>query len=302
MATQKDSKQGKEGLLKAIYAAGYLLENEVGRELEQAGYQVQFNLNCDGGDGAVARDIDIVATDAVSAGWPAHSPTWYYTHIVAACRASVHPMMFFVRKTSPHSDALSPAAIPTLGAAFDWPTKQLLEEHPEAIQSRIYSFFMKNDHRLTTPHIANQFCVLKQRPGDNTWEASQGEAYNEVLLPLVNSIGYLKRVGLEYKITPETLDSAVFHPVIILRDKLFSCYLTSGQPEIREADHVVFSREYISRNFCGKILIDVITRQYAQEYINLIKVETQRLRRFLEENFDDLDKHVAALRSKSANI
>lgn len=302
MATQKDVKQGKEGLLKAIYAAGYLLENEVGRELEHAGYQVQFNLNCDGVDSGVARDIDIVATDAMSAGWPAHSPTWYYTQVVAACRASVQPMAFFVRKTSPNTDSLSPSAIPTLGAAFDWPSKQLLEEHPEAIQSRIYNFFMKNDHRLTTPHISNQFCVLKPRGTDNTWEASQGDAYNEVLLPLVNSISYLKRVGLEHKITPETLDSAVFHPVIILRDKLYSCYLSSGQPEIRETDHVVFKREYISKNFCGNILIDVITRQYVSEYIGLIKVETHRLRKFLEENFDDLEKHVAALKSKSANI
>ncbi|MFA5368275.1 MAG: hypothetical protein WC333_10400, partial [Dehalococcoidia bacterium] len=166
----------------------------------------------------------------------------------------------------------------------------------------IHNFFMKNDHRLTTPHMSNQFCVLKQRPGDNTWEASQGDAYNEVLLPLINAISYLKRVGLEHKITPETLDSAVFHPVIILRDKMYSCYLTSGQPEIRETDHVVFAREYISRGFCGRILIDVITRQYVPEYIGLIKGETQRLRRFLEENFDDLDKHMAALRSKSANI
>ena len=302
MPAHKDTKQNKEGLLKALYAAGYLLENEVGRELERVGYQVQFNLNCDSDESGVTRDIDIVATDAVSAGWPAHSPTWYYTQIVAACRASVQPMVFFARKTSPNTDALSAESIPTLGAAFDWPSDQLLEEHPEAIQSRVYNFFMKNDHRLTTPHISNQFCVLKPRASDGGWDASQGDTYNEVLLPLINAVSYLKRVGLEHKITPETLDSAVFHPVIILRDKLYSCYLSSGQPEIRETDHVVFSREYISKNFCGNILIDVITRQYLQEYIGLIKVETQRLRRFLEENFNDLDKHVAALRSKSANI
>ena len=130
----------------------------------------------------------------------------------------------------------------------------------------------------------------------------QGDTYNEVLLPLINAISYLKRVGLEHKISAQTLDSAVFHPVIILRDKLYSCYLTSGQPEIRETDHVVFSREYISKDFCGNILIDVITRQYVPEYIGLIKSETQRLRRFLEENFDDLEKQVVALKAKSANI
>ena len=88
MAAHKDTRQNKDGLIKALYAAGYLLENEVGRELERVGYQVQFNLNCDGEDGEIGRDIDIVATDAMSAGWPAHSPTWYYTQIVAACRAS----------------------------------------------------------------------------------------------------------------------------------------------------------------------------------------------------------------------
>jgi hypothetical protein len=302
MATQRDVRQGKDGLLRALYAAGYLLENEVGREFERVGYQVQFNLSCDSGDGRVTRDIDIVATDAMSAGWPAHTPTWYYTQVVAACRASVQPMVFFARKTSPKIDVLSPTAIPTLGAAFDWPSEQLLKEHPEAIQSRIHHFFIKNDHRLTTPHISNQYCVLKPRAGDNTLEASQGDTYNEVLLPLTNAVSYLRRVGLEHKITPQTLDSAVFHPVIILRDKLYACYLNSGQPEIRETDHIVFSKEFITKGFCGNMLIDVITKQYVPEYIGLIKAETQRLRRFLEENFDDLDKHVAALRAKSANI
>jgi hypothetical protein len=210
-------------------------------------------------------------------------------------------MVFFARKT-PNTDAPCPESIPTLGIAFDWPSKQMMEEHPEAIQSRIYNFFMKNDHRLTIPYVSNQFCVLSPRGGDNTWEASQGNTYNELLLPLVNAISYLKRVGLEHRLSPQSLDSAIFHPVIVLRDNLYTCYVNSGQPELREVDHVVFSREYISKNFCGSILIDVITRQHLEEYIALIKAETQRLRKFFEENFDDFEKHVAALRSKSANI
>ena len=301
MSTHKDTKQNKEGLLKAIYAAGYLLEHEVGRELERAGYKVQFNVNCDGAEDGMTHDIDIVATDAMSAGWPEHMPTWYYTQIVASCRSSVHPMVFFARKT-PNNEVLSPESIPTLGVAFDWPSKQLLEEHPEAIQSRIYNFFMKNDHRLTIPYVSNQFCVLKPRAGDNSLEASQGNTYSEVLLPLIRSISYLKRVGLEHKLSQQSLDSAIFHPVIILRDKLYSCYVASGQPEIREVDHIIFSREYISKDFCGSMLIDVITRQYLEEYVALVKAETQRLRKFFEENFDDFEKHVAALKSKSANI
>ena len=301
VSTHKDTKQSKEGLLKAIYAAGYLLEHEVGRELERAGYQVQFNVNCDGDEDGMTHDIDIVATDAMSAGWPEHTPTWYYTQIAASCRASVNPMVFFARKT-PNNVAPAPESIPTLGVAFDWPSKQLLEEHPEAIQNRIYNFFMKNDHRLTIPYVSNQFCVLKPHASDNALEASQGNIYSEVLLPLIRSISYLKQVGLEHKLSPQSLDSAIFHPVIILRDKLYSCYVASGQPEIREVDHIVFSREYISKTFCGSVLIDVITRQYLEEYIALIKAETQRLRKFLEENFDDFEKHVAALRSKSANI
>jgi hypothetical protein len=301
VSTHKDTKQNKDGLLKAIYAAGYLLEHEVGRELERAGYQVQFNVNCDGAEDGMAHDVDIVATDAMSAGWPEHTPTWYYTQVVASCRASVNPMVFFARKT-PSNVAPTPESIPTLGVAFDWPSKQLLEEHPEAIQSRIYNFFMKNDHRLTTPYVSNQFCVLKPRAGDNALEASQGNIYNEVLIPLIRSITYLKQVGLEHKLSQQSLDSAIFHPVIILRDKLYSCYVASGQPDIREVDHVVFSREYISKTFCGSVLIDVITRQYLEEYIVLIKAETQRLRKFFEENFEDFEKHVAAFRSKSANI
>ena len=301
VSTHKDTKQSKEGLLKTIYAAGYLLEHEVGKELERVGYQVQFNINYDGDEDGMTHDIDIVATDAMSAGWPEHAPTWYYTQIVASCRASVNPMVFFARKT-PNTAAPAPELIPTLGVAFDWPSKQLLKEHPEAIQSRIYNFFMKNDHRLTIPYVSNQFCVLKPRASDNALEASQGNTYSEVLLPLIKSISYLKRVGLEHKLSQQSLDSAIFHPVIILRDKLYSCYVASGQPEIREVDHIVFSREYISKAFCGSVLIDVITRQYLEEYIALIKAETQRLRKFLEENFDDFEKHVAALRSKSANI
>jgi hypothetical protein len=67
-------------------------------------------------------------------------------------------------------------------------------------------------------------------------------------------------------------------------------------------DHIVFSREYISETFYGSVLIDVITRQYLEEYIALIKTETQRLRKFFEENFEDFEKHVTALKSKSANI
>jgi len=301
VSTHKDNKQNKEGLLKAIYAAGYMLEYEVGKELERVGYQVQFNVNCDGDADGMAQDIDIVATDAMSAGWPEHTPTWYYTQIVASCHASMLPMVFFARKT-PSAAVPSPISIPTLGVAFDWPSKQLLEEHPEAIQSRIYNFFTKNDHRLTIPYVSSQFCVLKPRASDNVLEASQGNMYSEVLLPLIRSVSYLKRVGLEHRLSPQSLDSAIFHPVIILRDKLYSCYVASGQPEIREVDHIVFSREYVSKNFCGSILIDVITRQYLEEYIALIKAETQRLRRFFEENFDDFEKHVATLRSKSANI
>jgi hypothetical protein len=301
VSTHKDNKGNKEGLLRAIYAAGYLLEHEVGRELERAGYQVQFNVDCDGAEDGMAHDIDIVATDAMSAGWPEHTPTWYYTQIVASCRSTVYPMVFFARKT-PSNEALSPESIPTLGQAFDWPSKQLLVEHPEAIQSRIYNFFMKNDHRLTIPYVSNQFCVLKPRASDNALEASQGNIYSEALLPLVRSVSYLKRVGLEHKLSQQSLDSAIFHPVLILRDKLYSCYVASGQPEIREVNHIIFSREYISKAFCGSVLIDVITRQYLEEYIALIKAETQRLRKFFEENFDDFEKHVAALRSKSANI
>lgn len=301
MATHKDNKQGKEVLLRAIYSAGYMLEYEVGRELEHAGYQVQFNVNCDGDEAGVTDEIDIVATDSMSAGWPEHTPTWYYTQMVAACRVSANPMVFFVRKM-PTVAAPGVESIPTLGLAFNWPPKQLLEKDPGAIQSRIHNFFMKNDHRLTIPYISNQFCVLSPRLSDGGWEASQDNTYNELLLPLINSISYLKRAGLEHRLSPHSLDSAIFHPVIVLRDKLYSCYINSGQPELREVNHIVFGREYISRNFSGSMLIDVITRQYLEEYITLVKSETQRLRKFFEENFDDFEKHVAALRSKSANI
>jgi len=301
VSTQKDAKLNKEVLLRAIYSAGYMLEHEVGKELERAGYQVQYNVSCDGGEERMVRDIDIVATDAMSAGWPEHTPTWYYTQIVASCRASMNPMVFFIRKT-PNDFAPTPESIPTIGVAFDWPSKKFLEENPEAINSRVHNFFMKNDHRLTIPYISNQFCVLKPRDGDSALEASQGNTYSEVLLPLIRATSYLKRVGLGHKLSQQSLDFAIFHPVVVLRDKLYSCYIASGQPEIREVNHIVFSREYISNTFCENTLVDIITHQYLEEYSALIKTETHKLRKFFEENFDDFENYVAALRSKSANI
>ncbi|MEA1958451.1 MAG: hypothetical protein U9N44_02090 [Chloroflexota bacterium] len=292
MTTQRNARPSRDRLLRAIQSAGYLFENEVGREFERAGYQVQFNVNYEDEEEGLSREIDIVATDAVSAGWPAHAPTWYYTQVVAACRASSSPVIFFTRRI-PHVGAPTAQSIPTLGSAFEWPSKQILEEKPDDIPSRVYQFFMKNDHRLTTPRISSQFCVVKPRGGDGSWEASQGSFFNESLSPLVKAVSYLKRIGFEYKPLQQSLDAAIYHPVIVLRDKLYSCDVVAGEPEIKEADHIVFNSEYISKTFRGHVLIDVITRQYLEEYIALIKAETQRLRKFLEGNFEEIEKYVA---------
>jgi len=282
----------RDRLLRAIQSAGYLFENEVGKEFEKAGYQVQFNVNYEDEEEGLSREIDIVATDAVSAGWPAHAPTWYYTQVVAECRAASNPVIFFTRRV-PHVGAPTAQSIPTLGAAFEWPSMQALKEKPDDIQSRVYQFFMKNDHRLTTPRISSQFCVVKPRGNDGAWEASQGNFFNESLAPLVKAVSYLKQIGFEYKLPQQSLDAAIYHPVVVLRDKLYSCDVTAGEPDIREADHIVFNSEYISRVFRGHVLIDVITRQYLDEYIALIKAETQRLRKFLEGNFEEIEKYVA---------
>ena len=250
-----------EQMLKALEKSGYLFENEIARKAEALGFHVDSSWAFRDQEESTSRELDIKAVKVAGEGET--KLTQVITELLIECKSSDSPFVFLTT-TKNQREENYPGPV-----EYVFPLKKYNKKLHANSYQEIIGF---NRFKLSKAHYyyksrkkATQFAKIVRKSSD--WHANHDGVYDALILPQAKAIeSRLKEVARKH--TPgDFVRVWLFHNVIVLRDHLFSLDLDVPNSSPVPEGRVSFVRHIRSATLDGYYLIDFVTANYFETYV-----------------------------------
>lgn len=265
----------EEEILNAINSSGYLFEQEVGSVFEKNGFHIQTNAAFKDEDEETSREIDVMGYKRIY--WSEEKKISIGVTILTECKNNQNPFVFIKRNKSAVDRFYSPPN-------FLFPKK----EFQEPIEGKPNSYTIVPAFRhfqldKVFPYSigeskAVQFCKIIRKGKD--WNAFHDGIYDSILFPIIKCLEHYKKKDSKM-LDSEWKNYFIYFPIVVLNSKIYSIDTHSNADKVNNEDFVSFTRDIDAKKIQGKYLIDFVTKDGLQAYLdNHIKTFVEK---FVEE-------------------
>ena len=274
----------------SILRSGYLLEQRVEKELEKAGYYVTTNDAYPDPFSGKSREIDI---DAILGFKLSKDYDFIYSRLLCECENNYQPVVFFV-KQSPISFLNS-----TNAKCAGLPV-QIINNKDIPVNGATYKSnynyinlpdFLKFDkfHHYGNKIVSSQYCSFSKKNDTSPWIAYHDEVHHNSLSNLIycleaNIEDYYGNYILPGKNEHDQINIEFYYPILILQGSLFSASIQKNQLKLEKEKHILFIKEYFSKDKKETYIVDVITEDYLSKYLSIIFDEMKIIQMKLKNN------------------
>ncbi|EFK36257.1 Uncharacterised protein [Chryseobacterium gleum] len=251
----------EEDILKAINESGYLFEQEIGFVIEKFGFNIQTNSAFKDSEEERSRELDVTGYKRFF--YDEKNKISIGIRILCECKNNKNPFVFITRNKGKIDKNYSPPN-------FLYPAA----EYMVPVDGQKNSFYRKDGFMYYNineifpysikDYKAVQFCKLVQK--NKEWNAFHDGIYDSILMPLSKSLDYYKNKDIA--IRSETWKNyIIYFPIVVLNSKIFSIDSHIDKSKVNEIGYISFTREIESKKQNNKYLIDFISKEFLEEYL-----------------------------------
>jgi hypothetical protein len=267
------SKISKKEMSETTKISGYLLEQRVEPILTEEGFYVQMNVAYADPETGKSRELDISAISAISV----FKEEFIFPMLLCECENNSQPVVFFTKK-SPisflHSEEVQVSGIPI----------KLWDRSVKGYIGLSDFTKMKNYHHYCKEDVATQYCSFQLKKEKSSWMALHVEEQHDTLNSLIKALEYemdrhFRNFVLPPKGEEERVNIQIYYPLLILQGDLYSASLSNNRLVLKKSNHLQFRKELFLplKNEVETYQIDVITEEYLNNYLKLVKTETEKV-------------------------
>lgn len=253
----------KEEILKAIHDSGYLFEQEIASIFERNDFFVYPNHAYIDIDEEKSREIDVMAFKRFYN--DKRTKVSISVRIICECKNNTNPFVFVCRNKNSADNRYSPPN-------FVFPTKEYrkpIKNDPNAYS--IITGFQYYNLETVFPYSiidnkATQFCKIIRKGKD--WSAFHDGIYESLLIPMIKCLEFYKESDYDIDQYNDWNNFIVYYPIIVLNSDLFSIDTHIDAGIINKIDSISFTREINSKHYKDKYLVDFVTKDGLQNYID----------------------------------
>lgn len=252
----------KEEILKAVNDSGYLFEQEIGTILERNNFYIQPNVAFIDIDEEKSREIDVMGYKRFF--YDEEKKISIGVRILCVCKNNTNPFVFICRNKNDVDKNYSPPN-------FLFPHK----EYKKPIEGKPNSFYtftgfkyfnIETIYPYSTENAkATQFCKIIRKGKD--WSALHDGIYDNLLIPMIKCLDFYKKEDSSMIRNTEWKNYVVYYPIIVLNSDLYSINANVDTETINKIDFVHFTREINSKKLKDRYLVDFVTKEGLQNYI-----------------------------------
>lgn len=252
----------KEEILKAINESGYLFEQEIASLFESNKFYVQPNVAFNDLDEEKSREIDVMCYKRFF--YDEERKISIGARILCECKNNTNPFVFICRNKNEADKRYSPPN-------FIFPQKEYqkpVEGKPNAY--RTYNGFEYYGINSIFPYSisetkATQFCKIIRKGKD--WCAFHDGIYDSILIPMIKCLEFYKKEDSPMSRNTEWKNFIVYFPIVVLNSEIYSVNTHIDTETISNMDFISFTREINSKKIKDKYLVDFVTKEGLQHYI-----------------------------------
>jgi hypothetical protein len=125
---------------------------------------------------------------------------------------------------------------------------------------------------------AVQFCKIIRKGKD--WNAFHDGIYDSILFPIIKCLEHFKKKDSKM-LNSEWNNYFIYFPIVVLSSKIYSIDTHLNPDKVNSENFVSFTRDIDAKKIQGKYLIDFVTKEGLQSYLdNHIKTFVEK---FVEE-------------------
>ena len=179
--------------------------------------------------------------------------------------AQKHPFVFVCRNKNSADNSYSPPN-------FLFPLNEYRKSiNQEPGSFRIITGFQYYNLETVFPYSiidtkATQFCKIIRKGKD--WSAFHDGIYESLLIPMIKCLEFNKKSDSDIDKYNDWNNFTVYFPIIVLNSDLFSINTHIDAKIINKIDSISFTREINSKHYKDKYLVDFVTKDGLQNYID----------------------------------
>ena len=258
-------------ILDAIKASGYLMEQEVGSMLESHQFIVITNWAFIDADESKSRELDVFARKTVYRNDT--SKLKIIVELLCECKNYQLPFVFISRKKNKLDNRRTPQEylFPLNAFALPVPDKEntiMLVDAFHHLGLDQHHYYYKSDDKVV------QFSrILRKGRG---WEANHADIYDDIFYKLIKALLARKKEVEpgEYRNIGDDWQSVwLLFPIVVLSGEMFLIDSSTENPTPRAVHHITFVRDIQSATMKGEYVLDFVTLQGLNEFIESISKE-----------------------------
>lgn len=252
-----------ERLKEDIEKSGLPLEADVSSILENNGWNVLNQSGYTDPDTGKARTINILATKRIDT--PSSKVfSNLFMELVIECKKSDKPWVFYIKGR---------------GKEFEFPIN-LVKFH---VKPRVRLNLLEVNKLLNPTHYNQpdfqKVAIISYEPFKSEGKQEIFEAKNQVIKALNSELGFMRKFGT-YPGTSESI--SILYPVIVFDGHLFEYEREEEKSKISQTKYLQYLVDYKSPAINDTFLIDIVRKDFIQEYLLSIKIELNAMKNQLE--------------------
>ena len=266
---------------KCIKSSGYFMDHRVAMLMRREGWAVKPNSLYKDPFTEKSREIDVIAHLGILNSWPMLDSA-----IICECKYNKQPMVFFISK-SPYKlweDSVKISGQP------------LSIIHKNNLRSEFRGFIhIKNHHHyFDKKEKTSQYCsfeTIKKAPRKGQWHATHPEYTKGMFDKIINALNHENKN--HQSVVEELLEEnspyfelVFYYPLLILKKNIYTAELKDNKLYLNKVNHIKYVTDYINPSLTQHetYVIDVITEDYLNKYLKVVKSEMKYINNKLISN------------------
>jgi len=251
----------EQDILDAINDSGYLFEQEIGSIIENSGFNIQTNSAFKDIEEEKSRELDVTGYKRFY--YDEKNKISIGIRILCECKNNKNPFVFITRNKGKIDKNYCPPNFLYPSAEYMIPVEGQKNSYYRKDGFIYYNLdeifpYSKNENK------AVQFCKLVQK--NKEWNAFHDGIYDSILMPLSKCLDYYK--NKDKAIRSETWKNyIIYFPIVVLNSKIFSIDSHIDKNKVNEIGYISFTREIESKKQNSKYLIDFISKENLEDYL-----------------------------------